>query len=75
MAIAANLVSLDKTLGHCIDLSASYSFTKDISLEAGFSYMIGTDTMVRLKRQKEDSGLSWAWLTLIINPRILNMKW
>ena len=75
MAIAANLVSLDKTLGHSFDLSASYSFTKDISLEAGFSYMIGTDTMVRLKRQKEDSGLSWAWLTLIINPRILNMKW
>ena len=75
MAIATNLVSLDKTLGHSFDLSASYSFTKDISLEAGFSYMIGTDTMVRLKRQKEDSGLSWAWLTLIINPRILNMKW
>lgn len=75
MAIATNLVGFDKTLGHCVDLSASYSFTKDISLEAGFSYMKGTDTMVRLKRQKEDSGLSWAWLTLVINPRILNMKW
>ena len=37
--------------------------------------MIGTDTMVRLKRQKEDSGLGWAWLTLVINPRILNLKW
>jgi len=28
--------------------------------------------MIRLKRQKEDSGLSWGWLTLVISPRILN---
>ncbi len=74
MAITTNINRMNKTLGHCVDLSASYHFTKDISLEAGFSYMKGTDTMIRLKRQKGDSGLSWAWLTLIFNPRILNIK-
>jgi len=28
--------------------------------------------MIRLKRQKDDTGLRWGWLTLVINPRILN---
>ena len=75
LAIATNLEGLKKTLGHCLDLSASYNFTKDISLEAGYSFMKGTETMVRLKRQNGDSGIHWAWITLTFSPRILNLKW
>ena len=63
---------MKKTLGHCVELSATYNFTKYISLSAGYSFMKGTETMIRLKRQKEDSSLSWGWLTLVISPRILN---
>jgi hypothetical protein len=57
-----------------VETSAEYKITDYISLSAGFSYMKGTETMVRLKRQKTDGGLRWAWITLIVNPRILNMN-
>lgn len=74
MATATKLEGLGKTLGHCLELSADWQITKDISLSAGFSYMKGTETMVRLKREKDGSALTWAWLTLVANPRILNWK-
>ena len=72
MATVTKLEGLGKTLGHCLELTATYNFTKDISLSAGFSFMKGTETMIRLKRQKDDKGLRWGWLTLVISPRILN---
>lgn len=72
LATVTKLEGLKKTLGHCVELSATYNFTKYISLSAGYSFMKGTETMIRLKRQKEDCSLSWGWLTLVISPRILN---
>lgn len=74
LAMATRLTNLQPTLGHCVETSAEYKITDYISLSAGFSYMKGTETMVRLKRQKTDGGLRWAWITLIVNPRILNMN-
>ena len=72
LATVTKLTDLKKTLGHCIELSATYNFNKYISLSGGFSFMKGTETMIRLKRQKDDKGLRWGWLTLVISPRILN---
>ena len=43
-------VYLGSTLGHSIDILASYRFTKDISLAAGYTQMHGTETMDRLKQ-------------------------
>ncbi len=48
LATATELNSLDRTLGHSIELQANYKFSKDISLVAGYTHMIGTETMDRL---------------------------
>lgn len=75
MAVATKLQGLDKTLGHDIELEASYQFTKDISLSLGYTYMIGTETMNRLKQGAEDKHVRWGWFSLSISPRLFTFKW
>ena len=75
MATATNLPNTDMTLGHCIDLDASYDIRKDISLSAGISYMTGTKTMEKLKRANDDGSLKWAWLSVKFKPSIITQKW
>ena len=74
MATATNLQKIDMTLGHIIDISASYQY-KAINISAGFSYMTGTDTMEALKRANSNSDLTWGWLCLNITPRVFSVKW
>jgi hypothetical protein len=75
LAMATKLKSLGKTLGHDIDVEASYQILKDASVAVGFSYMAGTDTMEQLKRAEGNDDLKWAWFTLIVSPRIISKKW
>lgn len=75
LATGTELTDLDRTLGHEIELEASYNLARDISLSAGFSYMTGTETMERLKRASGDGSLRWAWLSLNITPRLFLTKW
>lgn len=75
MAVATTLEGLNKTLGHDLELEASYRFSKDISLSAGFSYMAGTDTMYRLKQRSGDRSVRWGWFSLILSPSLLTTKW
>ncbi len=75
LATATNIQDLDKTLGHDIDLEASYNFNKNISLTAGFSYMSGTDTMNKLKQGDTDKSVRWGWFSLIISPQLFTTKW
>lgn len=75
LAIAADLQDIDKTLGHEIELEASYRFSSIISLSAGFSYMTGTETMEKLKRTDGDGSLRWGWFSLVIKPRIFSTRW
>lgn len=64
LATATELDNMDLTLGHEIELSASYDLSKEVSLSAGFSYMTGDETMDKLKRSTDDSHLTWAWIDL-----------
>lgn len=75
LAMATTLKGLSKTLGHDIDVEASYQILKDASVAVGFSYMAGTDTMEQLKRAEGNDDLKWAWFTLIVSPRIISKKW
>lgn len=75
MATATKLVDIDMTLGHDIDLEASYQIMKDARFSVGFSYMVGTKTMERLKRAKNNNHLTWGWFSLIISPRIFTARW
>lgn len=68
MATATQLEGLGKTLGHCLETTASLPINQIITLRAGFSYMTGTETMKALKRTNQYGHLSWTYLTLLINP-------
>ena len=75
MATATKLKDMNMTLGHDIDLEASYQIMKDVRLTAGFSYMVGTETMEKLKRADNDDNLRWGWFSLVVSPRIFTTKW
>ncbi len=64
-----------KDLGHEIDLQVTAKLMKDVTLMAGYSTMIGTETMDLVKGGNHKSWQDWAWVTLNINPRIFSAKW
>ena len=63
------------TLGQEIDVKLSAELMKDVTLGIGYSTMVGTKTMDRIKGGSHDSWQDWAWLQLNINPRVLFTKW
>ncbi len=75
LATATHLKNLDWTLGHEIELGASYQVMKDTRLSMGFSFMKGTETMEALKRSTDRHKLVWGWLMLNISPRVFYSKW
>ena len=50
LAVATQLSNLNRTLGHSVELQATYQFSKDITLSAGYTQMMGTATMDCLKQ-------------------------
>jgi hypothetical protein len=78
-AIATDLDYLDsKTLGREVDFSASYAFSKAVSVSAGYTYMHGTETMVILQQIQEvteQRNLHWGWLMLSVKPTLFNTIW
>ena len=75
LATATELSGLDRTLGHSIELEASYKFSKDISLVAGYTQMMGTETMDRLKQGSSSKRARWGWFSLVISPSLFTTKW
>lgn len=75
LATATQLQNFNRTLGHSIELEASYQFTKDISLIASYTYMKGTDTMSCLKKKDSGKHAHWGWFSLAISPTLLTSKW
>lgn len=75
LAVATDLSGLNRTLGHSIDLQASYRFSKDISLMAGYTFMAGTETMDRLKQSNSSKTARWGWFSLVVSPSIFTTKW
>ncbi len=69
-ATATKLDGYDKSLGHDIELVASYSFVKYVTLSAGYTFMYGTKTMQALQHVGDNRRLHWAWVMLNINPTI-----
>jgi predicted porin len=75
LATTVDLKYFSRALGHELELTASYQFWPYAKLSAGYSFMVGTDTMKELKRASDSGRLHWAWLSLNITPRILSTKW
>lgn len=73
-ATAAKLTDADLSLGHEIEVSASFQIIKQAQLMLGYSFMAGTETMRKLKRSSDDDNfLRWGWITLTISPSILRL--
>ena len=75
LAVATELSKLNRTLGHSIELEASYQFSKDIALMAGYTQMHGTETMSYLKDEGSSKRARWGWFTLAISPSLFTAKW
>lgn len=75
LAVATRLDDLKRTLGHSIELEAGYQFSKDIKLLAGYTQMIGTETMARLKQEGSSNRAHWGWFSLVISPSLFSAKW
>jgi hypothetical protein len=75
LAVATELAELNRTLGHSIELQASYQLSKDITLLAGYTEMYGTETMARLKQDGSSKSARWGWFTLAISPSLFTAKW
>lgn len=68
LAITADLEDVKKTLGHELEFSLNWDIAKDVSLQAGYSYMKGTETMTRLKRTSDRNRLQWGWIMMVVTP-------
>ena len=75
LAVATKLTDLSSTLGHCIDLQASWKVAKDIRFVAGYSLMVGTETMARLKQEGSGNQAHWGWFSLVVTPSIFQSRW
>lgn len=75
LAVATHLKDLDMTLGHSFEFMLSYTFTQDIKLTLGYTHMLGTETMARLKKEGQSSHANWGWFSLVITPKLFSTKW
>lgn len=75
LATASKIHDAERTLGHEIEFAANYLPIKDVKFSIGYTYMHGTPTLERLQRIEGKNNLHWAWLMLVINPRIFTFKW
>jgi hypothetical protein len=75
LAMATKLEDMDMTLGHEIEVTASYKLQDLVSFSAGFTYMTGSESMERLKRDRGDGNLRWGWFSVNFSPKIFSTKW
>lgn len=71
-ATSTSIDNFRRTLGHEIELTASYAVAKDINLSAGYSFMQGTKTMQYLQRVNETRRLHWGWLMISFAPTVFS---
>lgn len=74
LAVATDLRNYDRELGHSIEFQATYDFSDVVSLSAGYTQMMGTETMTALKQGDDDKHARWAWFSLVISPKNFSFK-
>lgn len=60
--------AMDPYLGYEIDLTLKYQFADEVTIQAGYSHLIGTSTLRTLKGGDNDKSSQWAYLMLTVNP-------
>lgn len=63
-----------QNLGTEVDLEASYRPWKYVAIDAGFSVLVGTETVQLLRSSDTGTFLSWGWVSFDVNPTIFSTK-
>lgn len=66
---------LDRGLGSELDFQVDWVIMKDVKLSAGYSTMLGTNTLKAVKGGNPSHWQDWGWLSLNINPTVFISKW
>ena len=74
LAVTTELKGLGRTLGHSLEIELGYRFSTDISISGGYTLMHGTETMNRLKQDQNNEYAHWAWLSLVISPKLFTTR-
>ncbi len=61
---------MSNTLGTELDLVLGYSWTKDVSFQAGYSQLFATETLEVLKAGNRDNTNNWAWVMVTVKPSL-----
>ncbi len=72
--IQVNNENIKKTLGSEFDLQINYSIMPDVKLMAGYSFMLGTESMDIVKGGSRNSWQDWAWVSINITPKLFSSK-
>lgn len=65
---------MDKSLGTEIDLVGNYKINKEVSLNIGYSKMLGTDTMQLIKGGDKDENNNWSWMMITFKSTFFTTK-
>jgi len=63
---------MDAKLGTEIDLVLGYKISKGVKINAGYSQMLATDTMVELKGGDKDATNNWSWVMFTFKPKLFS---
>lgn len=73
-ASAAKLKGSIRGLGHEVDIQASVPLMKDVTLQGGYSFMLGQNTMDVVKGGSYKLWQDWAWLQFNVSTRLFSKK-
>lgn len=63
--------SMDAALGTEFDYTASYKYSDNAAVSAGYSRMFGTETLEALRGGDADEAAHWFWMMISIKPKFL----
>lgn len=65
---------MDPYLGTEIDFTLAYAFQSDVVLTTGYSHMLGTKSMERIKGGNVNRTTNWAYVAISFTPSIFSYK-
>lgn len=65
---------LSKNLASEFDLSVAYSFSKDISLQLGYSVLFYSNSLERLQQRSGKGFQQWGWVMLVLTPEFFSSE-
>jgi hypothetical protein len=65
---------LNAYLGTELDATFTYTWSKDVNLQGGYSQMLPTASLEILKGGSKDHVANWAWLMLTIKPTLFTSQ-